>query len=163
MDNFGDAVPLPDSALFPEGASSAAGVFSFYIPGAGELAQGKSGLNEQRQVNVVNNLSVTSADHQLKFGEWRIQSAVPDRRVALDPVGAEANVLKPEKRRNSILASLKPAKSRMVGHPEVIGRSEWPSRPDLYGDDVRCRPRTQPTHPCAVVARDTGAIWTEHM
>jgi len=43
MDNFGDAVPLPDSALFPEGASSAAGVFSFYVPGAGELAQGKSG------------------------------------------------------------------------------------------------------------------------
>ncbi|HKD93074.1 MAG TPA: hypothetical protein VKB56_14270 [Terriglobales bacterium] len=72
MDNFGDAVPLPDSALFPEGASSAAGVFSFYIPGAGELAQGKSGLDEQRQVNVVNNLSVTRADDQLKFGEWRI-------------------------------------------------------------------------------------------
>ena len=47
-------------------------VFSFYIPGAGELAQGKSGLDEQRQVNVVNNLSVTRADDQLKFGEWRI-------------------------------------------------------------------------------------------
>ena len=119
MGNFGDALPLPDSALFPEGASSAAGVFSLYITGAGELAQGKSGLDEQRQANVVNNLSVTRADDQLEFGEWRINPLSRIRRAALDPVGAEAKVLKPEKRRNSILASLKPAKSRMVGHPEV--------------------------------------------
>jgi hypothetical protein len=72
MDSFGGAVPLPDSALFPEGASSATGIFNFYIPGAGELAQGKSTLDEQRQVNVVDNFSVTRAGHQLKFGvDWR--------------------------------------------------------------------------------------------
>jgi hypothetical protein len=68
LDNFGGAVPLPDSVLFPTGISSANGTFGFYIPGVGEYAQGKSGLNEQRQLNFIDNLSLTEARHQLKFG-----------------------------------------------------------------------------------------------
>ncbi len=68
LDDFGGAVPLPDSALFPAGYSSANGVFSVFIPGAGQYNQGKSGTNEQRQVNLIDNLSVTTGSHQLKFG-----------------------------------------------------------------------------------------------
>jgi hypothetical protein len=68
MDNFGGAVPLPDSALFPPGASSANGGFSLYIVGAGQYGQGKLATDEQRQVNLVDNLSVTKANHQMKFG-----------------------------------------------------------------------------------------------
>jgi hypothetical protein len=68
LDNFGGAVPLPDSALFPPGYSSKDGLFGFYIPGIGEYIQGDQGTNEQRQVNVIDNLSVTRAGHQLKFG-----------------------------------------------------------------------------------------------
>ena len=68
MDNFGGAVPLPNSLLFPPGVTSATGVFSPYIAGVGEYAQGKSGLDEQRQVNFVDNLSVTKGVHRLKFG-----------------------------------------------------------------------------------------------
>jgi len=80
MDYFGGAVPPPDSLLFPSGNSSANGVFTFYIPGAGEFAQGKSGLDEQRQVNLVDNLSVTRSGHQLKFGvdyRWLAPFASP--------------------------------------------------------------------------------------
>ena len=36
--------------------------------GAGEYAQGKQGVNEQRQVNLLDNLSVSQGSHQLKFG-----------------------------------------------------------------------------------------------
>jgi len=36
--------------------------------GAGEFAQGSFGVDEQRQINVVDNLSLTKASHQLKFG-----------------------------------------------------------------------------------------------
>jgi outer membrane receptor protein involved in Fe transport len=68
LDNFGGAVPLPDSLLFPPGTSSSNGNFSLYIPGAGQYAQGKSATDEQRQVNLVDNLSVTKGSHQMKFG-----------------------------------------------------------------------------------------------
>src|SRR5262249_18322547 len=68
LDDFGGAVPLPDSALFPSGYSSTNGVFSVFIPGAGQYNQGKSGTNEQRQFNLIDNLSVITGSHQLKFG-----------------------------------------------------------------------------------------------
>ena len=68
MDNFGGAVPLPDSLLFPSGFSSADGAFALFIPGAGEYTKGKSGKDEQRQVNIVDNLSLTKSGHQIKFG-----------------------------------------------------------------------------------------------
>ena len=67
-DNFGGAVPLPDSSLFPAGMTSRTGLFGLYIPGAGQYNQGTSGAVEQRQVNLVDNLSVIKAGHQLKFG-----------------------------------------------------------------------------------------------
>jgi hypothetical protein len=67
-DNFGGAVPLPDSLLFPPGFSSANGVFLMFISGAGEYGQGKLATDEQRQVNLVDNLSLTKGSHQLKFG-----------------------------------------------------------------------------------------------
>jgi hypothetical protein len=68
LDNFGGAVPLPDSVLFPPGVSSVNGLFQFLIVGAGEFAKGKLPTDEQRQVNLVDNLSLTTGSHQLKFG-----------------------------------------------------------------------------------------------
>src|SRR4029077_8333779 len=68
MDNFGGAAPLPDSALFPPGYTSVNSLFELYIIGAGEYGQGSFGTSEQRQINLVDNLSVTKVSHQLKFG-----------------------------------------------------------------------------------------------
>jgi hypothetical protein len=68
MDNFGGAVPLPDSALFPPVYSSAIAAFSVNIIGVGQLNQGDFGTGEQRQFNAVDNLSVTEGGHQMKFG-----------------------------------------------------------------------------------------------
>ncbi len=68
MDNFGGAVPLPDSALFPPGFASTNGVYSLEITGVGEILQGKFATDEQRQINLIDNLSVTKSSHQLKFG-----------------------------------------------------------------------------------------------
>src|SRR5262249_40688138 len=42
--------------------------FIFVITGAGEYIQGKQGTNEQRQINLIDNLSVTKGGHQMKFG-----------------------------------------------------------------------------------------------
>jgi hypothetical protein len=68
MDDFGGAVPLPDSLLFPDGITSANGTLLFIILGVGQYVQGKQGTTEQRQVNLIDNLSVTKGSHQLKFG-----------------------------------------------------------------------------------------------
>jgi hypothetical protein len=68
MDDFGGAVPIPDSVLFPAGITSANGTFLFILQGIGQYVQGKQGTTEQRQVNLVDNLSVTKGSHQLKFG-----------------------------------------------------------------------------------------------
>jgi len=68
MDDFGGAAPLPDSALFPTGYSSANGYFGFEISGVGELIQGVTSTDEQRQFNVVDNLSLSVGSHQMKFG-----------------------------------------------------------------------------------------------
>ncbi len=68
IDNFGGAVPLQDAMLFPEPFTSANSLFLFVVGGAGEYAQGKQGVNEQRQINLLDNLSVIKGSHQLKFG-----------------------------------------------------------------------------------------------
>ena len=68
MDDFGGAVPLSDATLFPTGITSANGTFLFIILGVGQYVQGKQGTTEQRQVNLIDNLSVTKGSHQLKFG-----------------------------------------------------------------------------------------------
>jgi len=68
LDNFGGAVPLSDSTSFPSGYSSTNALFEFLILGAGEYAQGKYGIDEQRQVNLIDNVSIAKGSHQLKFG-----------------------------------------------------------------------------------------------
>jgi hypothetical protein len=68
LDRFGGAVPLADSALFPSGYSPANANFEFYIQGTGEIEQGKNGVDEQRQVNLIDDISMTKGSHQLKFG-----------------------------------------------------------------------------------------------
>jgi len=68
MDDFGGATPLPDSLLFPSGISSANGTFLFILLGVGQYVQGNQGTTEQRQINLIDNLSVTAGSHQLKFG-----------------------------------------------------------------------------------------------
>jgi hypothetical protein len=68
MDEFGGAQPISDSALFPSGFTSANGTFLFILLGAGEYVQGKQGIDEQRQVNIVDGLSSIKGSHQFKFG-----------------------------------------------------------------------------------------------
>jgi len=68
LDDFGGAVPIPDSVLFPSGVSSANGLFNLFIAGIGQYNQGNSGTSEQRQINFVDNLSLTKDRHQLSFG-----------------------------------------------------------------------------------------------
>ena len=68
LSNFGGAAPIPDLLVFPSAFSSTNSLFEGLILGSGELAQGKFGTDEQRQLNFIDNLSLTTGPHQLKFG-----------------------------------------------------------------------------------------------
>jgi hypothetical protein len=68
MDDFGGAVSPSDSVLFPSGVSSANGLFGLFIAGVAQYNQGKQGISEQRQINIIDNLSLVKASHQMKFG-----------------------------------------------------------------------------------------------
>lgn len=69
LDKFGGAVPL-SSLSFPSPFTSKSGALFFDIfPLVGGLLQpGKGGQNLQRQVNIVETLSVQEGSHSLKFG-----------------------------------------------------------------------------------------------
>jgi hypothetical protein len=68
LDNFGGAVPLTDAQMYPSGFSTANSLFEFNIQSAGTLANGLYGTDEQRQVNLIDNLTWTKGSHQLKLG-----------------------------------------------------------------------------------------------
>jgi hypothetical protein len=71
LDDFGGAVPVPDSALFPSFASPEESLVAFTLNfGASrpELRVGRTTLSEQRQFNLVDTFSHVVEEHQLKFG-----------------------------------------------------------------------------------------------
>ena len=69
LDNFGGAVPPPDSVLYPSGRFSAELQLSF-LAGSSDLNSlpGKLGDNLQQQINVTDNVSRIIGAHQIKFG-----------------------------------------------------------------------------------------------
>ncbi|HKZ79486.1 MAG TPA: carboxypeptidase regulatory-like domain-containing protein [Pyrinomonadaceae bacterium] len=69
MDNFGGGVPPPDSLLFPSSLSRENSLYIFFlVTGVSSFNLGKGDSNIQRQLNLVNNLSLTTSAHQFKFG-----------------------------------------------------------------------------------------------
>ena len=69
MDTFGGAAPL-SSLPFPSGFNSQNGLFALTMASlqGSSLRVGEFGQNLQRQINVVDSLSVQKGSHNLKFG-----------------------------------------------------------------------------------------------
>jgi len=68
LDNFGGAVPPPDSVLFPSFASPQNSTFFFNAGSGLEFSNGKAGDNLEQQINLTDNVSYVIGAHQLKFG-----------------------------------------------------------------------------------------------
>ncbi|HEX8920345.1 MAG TPA: TonB-dependent receptor, partial [Pyrinomonadaceae bacterium] len=70
VDEFGGAVPPELSLLFPSAVPTEDAGFQFILGGGtnASLLVGKNVDNLQRQINVVDNLSIVSGSHHLKFG-----------------------------------------------------------------------------------------------
>ncbi len=88
MDNFGGAVVPSNSLLFPVGSSQNAQM-SFFVSGVtqGWFRNGPEGDDLQRQINLVDNLSIVGGSHQLKFGvDYRKLSPVANLRRIIQSV-----------------------------------------------------------------------------
>jgi hypothetical protein len=68
MDTFGGAVPLQDSQVFPSGVDSARGAFSLSMIGLSGYSFGQGTENRQRQINVVDSLTMTAGSNTYKAG-----------------------------------------------------------------------------------------------
>jgi outer membrane receptor protein involved in Fe transport len=68
IDELGGAVPPLDPLLFPPFTTREDALFSFGILLGRGLVVGKNVGNIQRQINLVDNLSVVAGAHQVKFG-----------------------------------------------------------------------------------------------
>lgn len=70
IDDFGGAVPPPPALLFAPSVSTSDAGFQFLLRGGTNSAfvVGKNVDNLQRQINVVDNLTLVRGSHQLRFG-----------------------------------------------------------------------------------------------
>jgi hypothetical protein len=72
LDDFHGAIPPPDSAMYPSGYSSKTSQFVFIPPlpidTDAEVRSGPLYVNVQKQLNFLDNFSLTARAHQLKFG-----------------------------------------------------------------------------------------------
>jgi carboxypeptidase family protein len=69
MDNFGGGVPPASSALFPSFAPANSRIVFVILGGTGAgYAVGAGGDNIQRQINILDTLSVISGRHEIKLG-----------------------------------------------------------------------------------------------
>lgn len=68
IDDFGGAVPLSDSMIFPAFASSGNSFYSFSLGGDAAIYSGKDASSFQNQFNLLDNVALTLGSHQLKLG-----------------------------------------------------------------------------------------------
>lgn len=67
LDNFGGAVPL-GTLPFPTSFTASNASLGFDVNGISPLAVGASAHNQQRQLNILDNVSLQKGSHSLKFG-----------------------------------------------------------------------------------------------
>ena len=81
MDNYGGAVPLTDSLVFPSGVTSANGSFGLNVIGVAGYSYGGHSANRQQQVNVVDSFTTTIREkHNVKIGaDYRKQLQTSQR------------------------------------------------------------------------------------
>ncbi len=86
IDDLGGAVPPADSHLFPPFAIPENSQIFFQLTGGKNLIVGRNVDNLQRQINLVDNVSVITGAHQLKFGvDYRLLLPVYSPRACCYP------------------------------------------------------------------------------
>jgi hypothetical protein len=68
LDDFGGAETFDDSLVFPVLSSAQNSLYRFSLGGNVSFSAGKDATNFQHQLNLVDNISILSGSHQVKFG-----------------------------------------------------------------------------------------------
>ncbi|WP_321472687.1 carboxypeptidase-like regulatory domain-containing protein [uncultured Paludibaculum sp.] len=95
MDSFGGAIPLKSAVVFPSGVDTTNGSFSLSVLGLSSYTFGARGGNDQKQINVVDGLSITAGSHSYKAGFDYRRSTVTNHNVPYS-VNATFNGLGPD-------------------------------------------------------------------
>jgi carboxypeptidase family protein/TonB-dependent receptor-like protein len=104
LDDFGGAIPLPDSLALPLSTSRKDALLSFDLGGGVGFIFGKDAENFQEQFNLVEKLALSLDSHQLKFGmdyrrlsptytHWRVHQVANFNGVAPAVQGNASSVL----------------------------------------------------------------------
>ncbi|QOY91392.1 TonB-dependent receptor [Paludibaculum fermentans] len=95
MDTFGGAIPLRSAVVFPSGVDTTNGSFNLSVLGLSSYTFGARGGNDQKQLNVVDGLSITAGSHSYKVGFDYRRSSVTNHNVPYN-VNATFNGLGPD-------------------------------------------------------------------
>jgi hypothetical protein len=68
LDDFGGAAPITERSVFPTGIDSTKGVFRLSVAGLSGYSLGGGTRNEQRQLNIVDGLTMAVGSHQYRIG-----------------------------------------------------------------------------------------------
>ena len=68
MDNFGGAVPLTSSQVFPAGITNLTGTFNLNVLGVAGYSYGGHAANQQQQYNAVDSITKVVGNHHGKAG-----------------------------------------------------------------------------------------------
>jgi outer membrane receptor protein involved in Fe transport len=167
LDEFGGALRPPDSIVFPDFASSQNAQLFFQISGGTGAAfqLGSSIDNVQRQINVVDNLSLVAGSHQLKFGvDYRRLTPVIAPRTYFQQAlfSSLANALAGRTSSVTIQSSADP-RTALLTNVSFYGQDTWRVTPRLtitYGLRYEVNPAPSELHgndPFAVTGVDNFA------
>ena len=136
LDTFGGAMPPPDSALFPSFAPSGSSTFVFGLTG-GTLSSffvGKPAETVQRQINLVDTITVVTGAHQLKFGvDYRRLFPIFNRQQYSQQAGFNGGVNQALTGRASFafISSFAGTRFPIITNVSLFGQDTWKLSPRL--------------------------------
>ncbi len=142
LDDFGGATPPAAAAFFPAFASTRDSLTTIYVDGAQPLSLGMQVDNTQRQLNLVDHLTLGMSEHQLKFGVDYRRLSPRNRPAAYDAIFNFLGVAGAEgfPAPTGVLLSARAASAQIAARDEVMllfhnlsayGQDTWRVTPDL--------------------------------
>ncbi len=135
LDNFGGAVVPSDSLFFPSSAPRDNAQFIFFILGIpnGVLNVGTAADNLQRQINIIDNLSLVHGSHSFKFGidYRRLAPIIAPRAYAQQNLFFNANQILAARPLRSTISAETFAREPVYHNISVYGQDTWRISPRL--------------------------------
>lgn len=168
-DNFGGASPPPDSAFNPPATLRASPQISFGLLGGIQARYNRGPItgNTQRQINLIDNLSVVTGTHQLRFGvDYRRLFPIFAPRPYLQQANVSLAGARAGTANAAIILTQEDSRFPAFANFSLYGQDTWRASPRLtltYGLRWEVNPAPKETsgnHPAVVRGIDNPANLT---